>query len=191
MPYGNTHQAGTQFILHVTTQDALLDQHGILCRHTLIIHRQRTTTANKGGIIYNGAEGRSHLLPNQPAIVGAALAVEVTLQTVANCFMQQHTTPARRHHHRHAASRRRDRLKVDQCLAYRFADVFIGTVIFQEIMIVSTATATIAATLTAAIVLNNHTDVTAHHGSYISRQGAIQCSHQHMLPGADQVQADD
>jgi hypothetical protein len=100
---GHAHQAGVHGILHVATQDAVLDEHGALGRGALVVHVEGTAPVGQGAVVHHGDAVGGHPLADAAGKGGGALAVEVALQAVADGFVQQDAGPAGAQHHGHGA----------------------------------------------------------------------------------------
>ncbi|MCY1352550.1 hypothetical protein D9M69_388560 [compost metagenome] len=186
----HTHQPGVQLVLHVALEHAVLDQRGALGRRAFVVDAQRTAAVGQGAVVDDGAQARRHFLANPPAVGRTALAVEIALQAVADRLVEQHAGPAGAHHHRQGAGRRRLRLEVDQRLAQRLAGVAHGAVLAEEIAVVGTPAAALAAALAAAVLLDDDADVEAHQRTDVGRQATVGGGHQDVLPAAGHAHGD-
>ncbi|MNQ20466.1 hypothetical protein D3C85_335550 [compost metagenome] len=184
------HQAGVQLVLHVALEYAVLDQRGALGRRAFVIHAERTTAAGQGAVVDDGAQTRGDLLAHAPAVGGTALAIEVAFQAMADRLVQQHPGPAGAHHHRQGAGRRGNRLEIDQGLAQRLAGVTHGAILAHEVAVVATPAATVAATLAAAVLLDDHADIEAHQRANIDAQTAVLRRHQDAIPDPGEADRD-
>ena len=104
--------------LHVALQDAVLDQHGALRR---IASSSMLSEPRRSGIVPSSTTV-TPLAATRADAAGkgrAALAVEVTLQPVADCLVQQDARPAGTEHDGHRAGRRRARIEVGDRLMHR------------------------------------------------------------------------
>ncbi|MCY1425150.1 hypothetical protein D9M71_409320 [compost metagenome] len=177
----HAHQPGVELVLHVALENAVLDQRGALGGRAFVIHAQRTAATFQGAIIDDGAQARGNLFAHVAAVGRAALAVEVTLQAMADCLMQQHAGPTRTEDHRQGAGRRRNRFQVDQSLAQGLTgkahDPLVG-----EIAVVGTPATAMATALTPTVLLDDHADVETHQRTHIRSQTAIGCGDQDALP---------
>ena len=189
---GDTHQAGVELVLDITLEHTVFDQGGALGADTLIVHAQGTAAPGQGAVIDDGAQAGRHALTDTTAVGGAALAVEVALQTMADRLVQQHARPAGAHDHRHATGRGGNRLQIDQRLTQRLAGIahgafFAALVAFEEVAVVGTPATTMTTTLTPAILLDDHADVEAHQRPDISAQATVHSGHQDTIPDAGQA----
>src|SRR5690606_14778178 len=156
---------------------------------------QGAAAPGQGAVVDDGAQAGSDLLTDASAVGGTALAVEVTLQAVADRLVQQHPGPAGPHHHRQGTGRRGNRLQVDQRLAQRLAGIAHGALLavavaFEEIAVVGTSAATVAAALATAVVLDDHADVEAHQRADVDPQAAVAGGDQDLVPDSGQAHRD-
>jgi hypothetical protein len=128
-------------------------------------------------VVHHGDARRRHALTDATGERGAALAIEITFQAMANGLVQQHARPTRPQHHRHAAGRRFDRLQVHQCLAHRLIGESHGSAVVDQFAIAITATATGAALLTPIALLGDDLHVKADQRTHVRRQRAIGGGH--------------
>ncbi len=117
----HTHQAGVQLVLDIAFQDAIFDQHVVLTRNALIIHRQRAAQPLQRAIIHHGAEFRSNQLPHLAAEYRRFTTVKIALKAMSYRFVQQHARPASAQHNRQRASWGCHCREVNQRHTHRFA----------------------------------------------------------------------
>ena len=113
------HQAGIHPVLHIAGQDAVLDQHGTLCRRAFVIDGQRTAALGHGAVIDHGDALCRNLLAHAAGKGRSAATVEIAFQAVADGFVQQHGRPARTQHHIEHACRSVDGVQIDPRHAQR------------------------------------------------------------------------
>ena len=117
----HAHEARVQPVLHVAAQHAVLDERGALRGRALVVDVERAAAARQRAVIDHRALRGRHLLADAVGERRGALAVEVTLEAVADRLVQQDSGPAGAEHHGHGARRRRPRVEVHQRLAHRLA----------------------------------------------------------------------
>ena len=186
----HAHQAGVELVLHVALEHAVLDQHVAVARRAFVIHAQRAATPGQGAVVDDGAQARGDLFADPAAVGGAALAVEVALQAVADRFVEQDPGPTRAHHHRQGAGRRGDRLEVDQRLAQGLAGVAHGAILLEEIAIVGATAAAVAAAFASAVLFDDHADVETHQRTNVGGQRTVAGRYQDLLPDAGHAHRD-
>src|SRR5690554_4495947 len=159
----HAHQAGVELVLDIALEDAVLDQHSAVGAAALVVHAERAPTPLQGAVVDYGAQLGGDLLPDPSAVGGAALAVEVALQTVADRLVQQYPGPARAHDHRHAAGGSSDRIQVHHRLAHRLPRVGHGPLFSLEEAVVGASATAEAAALAAAVVDRKSTRLNSSH----------------------------
>ncbi len=184
----HTHQASVLFILQITLEDTVLDQHVITTRRPLIIDGDGTTATRQGAIIDDGTVLGGHLLADAASKCGRSLAVEIPLQTMTYRLVQQHAGPTGAQHHRHGAGWRVDGFQIDQRLTHRFTHIAksaaLQPVQFEEPVVTKAPAATGTATLAAIALLGNHGHRQPHQRTHIGGQGAVGSGHQHLFVDA-------
>ncbi len=179
------HQTGILLVLQVTLEDAVLDQHVIATRRPLVIDGDGATPTRQGAVIDDSAVLGGHLLADATGKRGRALAVEVPLQTVTYCLVQQHAGPAGAQHHRHGTGRCIDGVEADQRLTHRFAHITKGAALqpvqFEEPVVTKAATATGTAALATIALLGNHGHRQPYQRANIGSQGTVGRSNQHLF----------
>ncbi len=169
---GHTHQACVQRVLQIAPQHAVLDQHRALGRVALIIDVQRSPPSRDRAIVHHGHTRRRNPLADAAAEGGAAFAVEVALQPVANGLVQQYAGPARAKHHSHGAGRCGPRLQVDQRLVHGFVGVAAQHLI-GKIGVVEAPSAAGRALLTPPVFLGDDLQRHAHQGPHVGTHHAV------------------
>ncbi len=184
---GDAHEAGVELVLHVSAQDAVLDQHRALGRRALVVHVQRAATVGQGAVVDDGDAGGRDPFAHASGEGGGALAVEVALQAVAHRLVQQHARPAGAEHHGHGAGGSVRGLQVGQCEAHRLAGEAERPVLLDEVVEAPPGAAAARALLAAVSVLGDDADVQAHQGPHVGGQGAVVGHHQHQVMGGHQT----
>src|SRR5580692_4692084 len=100
------HQTCIELVLHVATQNAVLDQRGAAGRRAFIVDVQRAAPARQRAVIDDGAGFGGHALADAIRKGRGALAIEIALESMADGLVQQHAGPARPEHDGHGASGR-------------------------------------------------------------------------------------
>ena len=180
------HEPGILAIMQITHQDAVLDQHRSLGRRSFIVDGERTPAGRQGAVVDHGDAGRGDPLAHQAGKGGRLLAVEVTLEAVADSFVQQDSGPARSQHNRHFAGRSRARVEIDQRLAQGFVD--LGLPVFRRHigMVAATAADALRARLHALPLARHDRDVEPHERSDIADHDTALAHDHHRLPLAAQ-----
>ncbi len=141
----------------------------------------------QGAIVHHSDARRCHALADAAGEGGAALAVEVAFQAMADGLVQQHTRPARPKHHRHAAGGRVHCIQVDQRRTHRLFGESHGAAVIDQLTVPIAATAAGAALFAAPILLGNHLHVQAHQRAHVGGQGAVGGGYQHGIHGGGQA----
>ena len=174
----HAHQPRVQRVLDVTSENAILDQHAALRRIALVVHVQRTAAIGNCAVVDHRHAWRCDTLADAAGKSGAALAIEIAFEPVANGFMQQNTRPARPQHHRHRAGRRRPRRQIGHGLVHR-----LGRVVAQDVVgkigVVETSAAAGAALFAAAIVLGDDLQRQPDQRTHVRGQHAVGTRDQH------------
>src|SRR5262249_29853506 len=97
------HETGVEPVLHVAAQDAVLDEHIAPGWRALVVDVQRTASIGDRAVVDDGHDLGGHLLADAPGECGNDLAIEVTLQAMADRFVEQDSRPARPEHDGHRA----------------------------------------------------------------------------------------
>src|SRR5215211_5877110 len=118
----HVHEPGILPVLHVTDQNAVLDQHGAVRRGAFVVDRQRPAPLRDGAVVHHRHAGGGDALAHQPGEGGCLLPVEIAFEAVPDRLVQHHARPAGTEHHVHFAGRRRHGFEIDQCLAYGLVD---------------------------------------------------------------------
>ena len=169
--------------MDVTAQNAVFDQHVLLTGVALVVHVERAPAVRNGAVVQHGDALGGHALTDAAAEGARALAVEVTLQTVPNRFVQQNAGPSAAQHHGHLACGRRKCLQVDERSRHRFLHISLDHGIVK-IGQTKAATATRAAHFAAAVLLGDHRDRQANQRAHIGGQCAVgSCHHDHVVLG--------
>src|SRR5690606_15995727 len=167
----HAHQAGVELVLDIALEVAVLLPHTAVGAAALVVHAEPTPTPLQGALVDSGAQLGGDLLPDPSAVGGAALAVEVALQTVADRLVQQYPGPARAHDHRHAAGGSSDRIQVHHRLAHRLPRVGHGPLFSLEEAVVGASATAEAAALAAAVVFDDDADVESYQRAHIAGPG--------------------
>jgi hypothetical protein len=91
-----------------------------------VVDAERAAPVGDGAVIDHGDALGGHALADAAGEGGAALAVEVTLEAVANRLVQQDAGPAGAQHHRHFAGRGRLGGQVDAGLMHRALGIVVA-----------------------------------------------------------------
>src|SRR6185437_14245561 len=110
------HQPGIEAVLHVAAQHAILDERGALSRGALVVDVQGAAALRQGAVIDDRALRGRDALADAVGECGSALAIEITLQAMADRLVQQDARPAWPEHDGHGPRGRRHGLQIDQGL---------------------------------------------------------------------------
>ena len=125
----HSHQMRIVFVLHVTREDASIDEDRTFRGCAFIIDVQRTTPICDGAVVNHRTNWRCDAFTHTPGKCGGAFAVEVALESVADGLVQQNTRPTRPQYDRHCSCGRVTGFQVHQGHAHRLARVIECTVI--------------------------------------------------------------
>src|SRR5262249_14076618 len=118
----HVHQPRVLAVLHVTHEDAVLDQHGAVGGRAFVIDRERATALRHGAVVDHGHALGRNTLAHQAGERRCLLAIKVAFEPVPHSLVQHHAGPARTEHHIHLAGGRGDRGQIGEGLAHRFVD---------------------------------------------------------------------
>ena len=186
----NTHQARIEFVLHVTAQDTVLDQHVVLAGRALVVYGQRSTTIRHRSIIHDRAFFRRHAFTHAPRERRRALAIKVALKSVTDRLVQQDAGPAGPKNHGHGAGRCCNRLHLHGCLTNGFARVVHRLVAGQKVVEIGTRSAAGISLLATTVLHENDADVQTNKRSDIGRQSAVRRRDQHEVVTTRQADDD-
>src|SRR4030095_7176863 len=110
-------------ILHVTLQDAVLDQHRALRRVAFVVDVERSAAPLERALVDDGDALPRPALAHAPGKGAGPFAVEVALQSVADRFVQQDARPAAAENDRHVAGRSRAPRQIQHPRVYRLSGV--------------------------------------------------------------------
>ena len=106
-------------------QDAVIDQDGALRGMALVVEIERTAPLVERSVIDDGDTGCCDTLADATREGARLLAIEVALESVANCFVKKDARPAVAEHDRHRARGRGARTQIDERLIDSLACVFV------------------------------------------------------------------
>src|SRR5690349_12829663 len=131
---GLVHHAAGELVLHVSTKDAVFNQHITARRNALIVHIQRSAPVCHSAVVHNSAQRTCNPLSNTAAESRYALSVEICFKTVSYRLVQQDARPPRPQYHSHLARRSFHCIQLNDGLASSFAGVgFRAGVSVEEI----------------------------------------------------------
>src|SRR4029078_11072926 len=87
------HQSCVEPILHVPAQDAVLDEHRALRGMAFIVEIERSAALAQRAVVDDGDTRRGAALSDASAERARALAIEITLESVPDGFVQQDARP--------------------------------------------------------------------------------------------------
>src|SRR5690606_30886532 len=122
-------------------ENAVLDQHGALGRIAFVVDRERAAAVGQGAVVHHGDAPGGDLLADAAGEGGAALAVEVALETVADGLVQQDAGPAAAEHDGHAAGGRRLGAQVHLGLMHGLGGVVLEHGVAEVAIVETTAAA--------------------------------------------------
>ncbi len=133
----------------------------------------------EGAVVDDRAFRSRHALTDTVGKRRSALAIEISLQTMADRLVQQDPGPTRSQHHCHRTRGRGYRFEIDQPLTNRFASELERLVARHQIRQRVTATHTGVALLTTAVLLNEHRNIEAHQRAHIGGKLTFAGSDEH------------
>ena len=160
----HAHQPRVLPVLHVSDQNAILDQHVLGSRRALVIDRDRAAPVGDGAVIQHGDPFCRDLLAHQPGEGARFLTVEIAFQPVTDRLVQQDAGPARSQRHVHHSRPCRHRLQVHQRDTQRLAGHVLPVIRLQEPRQPGAPAAARAARLAAAVLLDDDADIQPRHG---------------------------
>ena len=118
----HAHQPRIHLVLDVAAQNPILDQHGALRGRALIVDVERTPAPVQRTVVDDRDLLGRHLLPDPVRKGRRPLAIEVTLEPMADGLVEQDARPARTQYHRHRPRRRSDRIQIHERLTHRLTE---------------------------------------------------------------------
>ena len=103
--------AGSQPVVHVTDEDAVLDQDVSARRHALVVDTQRPPPAGQRAVVDGGDDGARDRLADLASEDGRSLADKVGFEPMPTGLVEEHTAELIADDDRHLASGRRRRVE--------------------------------------------------------------------------------
>src|ERR1700693_2672920 len=122
-------------------------------------------------------------LAHQPRERRSAAAVEISLESVADRFVQHHARPARPEHHVHLAGGRRHGFEIGERLPDRLVDRPLPGARLQETLITLAPAVAVAAGFLAIARAGDHRDIDPHERPYVAVGAAVGGHDLDPLPG--------
>src|SRR3546814_1301066 len=102
----DAHQPGIEAIVDIALEDSVLDKGVALGGRALVVDGERPAACADGADVDHGDARRRDPFADPPREGGAALAVEIAFETMADRFVEQQAGPAGAEYHGHFARRR-------------------------------------------------------------------------------------
>src|SRR5262249_34253598 len=148
-------------VLHITYEDAVLDENVAPRGHALVVHVEGAAPVGDGAVVDHRDELGGDLLSHASREGRGLLAVEISLEAVAHRLVEEDAGQARAEHHRHLAGGGVDRAEFHRPLPHRLGGEPPPALTLQEEVEGHPAAAAVGADLTFAVLLHDHRDVEA------------------------------
>ena len=113
---GHAHQAGGELVAEVALKNAVFDEDGLLGGRAFVIDVERTAPVGHGAVVDDGDFGAGYFLPDEAGEGGGFFAVEVGLEAVADCLVEEDAGPAGAEDYFHIPGRSGDRAELEDGL---------------------------------------------------------------------------
>ena len=144
--------------------------------------RERAAALGNGAVVDHGDALGGDLLAHQAGEGRSLLAVEITLQPVADGFVQHHPRPAGGQHDVEGAGRCGHRSEIDQGLAQRLVGRQVPAVLGQELAETLASAHAVGTALLTVAVADHHGHVHPHQRPDVTHDLAVAAHDLDMLP---------
>src|SRR5262249_43162907 len=179
----HVHQPRVLAVLHVTHEDAVLDQHGAVGGRAFVIDRERAAALRHGAVVDHGHALGGDALAHEAGKGGGPFAVEVAFEPVPDRLVQHHARPAGAEHDVHLASRRGYSGQGGERGAHRLVDGVLPAFARDEARKALAPAIAVTARFLAVAFTGHDRDVDAHERPHVAIALAVAAQDLDHLPG--------